>query len=62
MYVSETIKIRGLLSILVSSSVMVRFTSCNSGKIVCFWSGNTFGNSGKKFGMFSGMAAAENHA
>jgi hypothetical protein len=31
-------------------------------KIVDFWSGNTLGNSWKKFEVFSGTAAAENHA
>jgi hypothetical protein len=61
-YLSETVKIHELLSISVSSRVTVWFTSCNGHKIVGFWSENTSRNSWKKFEVFSGMAAAENHA
>jgi hypothetical protein len=61
MYLSGTVKIHELRSILVSIRVMVQFTSRKGGKIVSFWGENTSRNSRKKFGLFSGMAAAENH-
>jgi hypothetical protein len=41
---------------------MVWFTFHKSGKIVDFWSGNTSENSWKKFEVFLGLAATENHA
>jgi hypothetical protein len=62
MYLSETVKIHRLLSILVSSRMIVWYTSCNSDNNIGFWSRNTSGNSWKKFDVFSGMAAAENRA
>jgi hypothetical protein len=59
-YLSETVKIHRLLAILVSSRVMVWFTSPKGGDNISFWSGNTARNFSKKYRVFSDMTANEN--